>query len=376
MFHYWTDGTPIAKVFSYHFGMYMSEALKGGGDFNELLRAARYVRSANFEDWHNAFYQLAEQLEAISKRADADGHEATASESYFRAFTYFRIAELRLASDDPRKLATYQRAMACWRRGITLSTVPHESVELPFDGHRLQAWFFPACDHVKRRPTPCVIYLAGADVLPESNFFRGVQYITARGMSCFVFNGPGQGSTIRLLRLPTIPDYERPVGAAVDYLLGRPDVDGNAIGMIGISMAGYYSSRAICFEHRIKACVVSSALYDVLEELYITHPPLQKHLQWIVGANSDTEARALYKPFTCKGLLHQVRCPVLVTHGAIDHMVPVASAHRTYDELKVADKELRIFTEEEGGAEHASIDAYVNLLPYQTDWLVDRLASS
>ncbi|MSP89245.1 MAG: alpha/beta hydrolase [Alphaproteobacteria bacterium] len=376
MFQYWNDGAPISRVFSYHFGMYMSESTHGAGDYNELLRAARYVRTGNLEDWHQAFWDLAERIAGIARRADQAGHGATASETYLRAFTYYRIAELRLAPDDPRKLATYQKAMECWRRGMALSVYPHESVDLPYEGHKLQAWFFPPTGGPRRAKPPCVVFLAGADVLPESNFFRGARHLTARGMACLVFNGPGQGSTIRLLGLPSIPEYERPVTAAVDYLMTRSDIDHGRLGLMGVSMAGYYAPRAACFEPRFKALVVSSALYDVLEELYITHPPLQKHLQWIVGAKSDAEAREKYRPFTLKGLLGRIRCPVLVTHGEKDHMVPLASAQRTYDELTVGDRTLRIFNEDEGGAEHASVDNYVQLLPLQADWMYDRLTTA
>jgi hypothetical protein len=54
-------------------------------------------------------------------------------------------------------------------------------------------------------------------------------------------------------------------------------------------------------------------------------------------------------------------------------MVPLSSAQRTFDELTVADKELRLFDEAEGGAEHCSMDNWSQVIPYQVDWLLDRL---
>lgn len=373
MFQYWNDDTPDARVFSYHFSMYLSDCLHGAGDIHEMFRVARNIRTGNVEDWHVEFARMAERIESIADEAHNSGHEATASETYFRAFMYYRLAELRLPSSDERKLPTYRKSISCFERGIALSTHPHEAVKIPYDGHQLAGYFFAPSARITNTPPPCVIFLAGADQLPEGNLFRGVQYVTARGSACLVFNGPGQGSSLRLLGLPTIPDYERPVTAAVDYLMTRKDIDHDRIGLMGISMAGYYAPRAACFEHRIRALVVWSALYDVLNELYETHPPLRAHLQWIIGAKSDAEARKKYEPFTLKGLVRQIRCPTLVTHGKRDHMVPAASALRLYDELSVMDKQLHIFTEEEGGATHASVDAYSYVVPYQVDWMLDRL---
>jgi dienelactone hydrolase len=373
MFHYWGDGTPQAHVFSFQLTWLFSEAFQGAADTNELFRAARAIRSGNREDWYSAFAALGEQLQGIADDALANGHEATASEHYFRAFTYFRSSERVLHGGDARKPPMYQRAMHCWREGIALSLHPHANVMVPFEGHELEGWLFLPRQRVRATPPPCVLFLAGADALPEENFFRGVQYVTNRGAACFVFNGPGQGSTLRLLNLPTRPDYEKPVSAAIDVLAQRPEVDADRIGLLGVSMAGYYGPRAACFEPRIKACVAWGALYDVLNDLYLYYPPLQPQLRWIAGCASDAEARDRYKSFTLRGLLHRIRCPVLITHGVRDRMVPLASAQRTFDELNVSDKALRLYDDQEGGAEHCSMDNWSQVIPYQVDWLLDRL---
>ena len=64
---------------------------------------------------------------------------------------------------------------------------------------------------------------------------------------------------------------------------------------------------------------------------------------------------------------------MLVTHGARDHMVPVSSAQRLFDELTVDDKELRIYDDETGGSGHCSVDNWTQVVAYQIDWLLDRL---
>jgi dipeptidyl aminopeptidase/acylaminoacyl peptidase len=373
MFHYWNDGTPEAHVFSFQLTWLFSEAYQGAADTNELLRACKNIRSGNLDDWFRAFFDLGEQLQKIADTALEAGHEATASEHYFRAFTYLRVSERGLLGQEERKRAIYERAMACWRKGMSLSVHPHERVVVPFEGKELEGWFFAPRHRIRSTPPPCVLFLSGADALPEENFFRGIQYVTARGAACFVFNGPGQGSSLRVLGLPTRHDFEKPVTAAMDVLVQRTDIDPERIGLLGVSMAGYYGPRAVSFEHRIKACVVWGALYDVLQDLYVSYPPIQHQLRWIGGCATDEEARAHYAAFTLEGCLSEIRCPVLITHGIGDRMVPLASAQRTFDELKVADKTLRLYDYNEGGAEHCSMDNWSQVIPYQVDWLLDRL---
>ena len=57
-------------------------------------------------------------------------------------------------------------------------------------------------------------------------------------------------------------------------------------------------------------------------------------------------------------------------------MVPLSSAQRTYGELvNVTDKTLRLYDIDEGGAEHCNMDNWSQVIPYQADWLMDRLSS-
>jgi dipeptidyl aminopeptidase/acylaminoacyl peptidase len=373
MYQYWADDTLEAKVFSFHLVWLFYEAMQGGADTNELFRAVRRVRAGNHEDWHTAFLDLGGTVLALAEEAAAKGHGITAGQAFLRAFTYFRSAERELRGGDPRKVPLYRRTVDCFYKGLDRLPHPYERIAVPFDGIEMDGLFFHPRSAAQGSPPPCIIFPTGADALPEENLFRGAQEMTARGAACILFNGPGQGSTIRLLNVPAIPDYERVCTAVVDYLTTRDDIDHDRIGLIGGSMAGYYAPRAVCFEHRIRACVVWGALYDVLNDLYLPYPPLRRQLRWIGGCASDAEAREKFARFTLAGRLKNVRCPVLVTHGARDHMVPAASAQRLHDELPVADKELRIYDDTTGGAGHCSVDNWTQVVAYQIDWLLDRL---
>lgn len=369
MFRYWKEDTPEAWDFSTILVGLLAESTQGAADPNELLRIAGGIRAGNRDDWTFSFQKAGNTVLSLAEQAARDGHTQTAAESYLRAFTYFRVAELMRRPDDPQKLPLYHRAIDCFRRGLAASRHRHEAVSFPYDGERLEGYFFPA--HAER--APCVVFLSGADALPEQNFFRGAQWLTSRGLSCLVFNGPGQGGTIRLLKLPTLPEYERPVGAALDYLATRPDVDTERIGLLGVSMAGYYGMRAAAFEPRIRAVVAWGAMYSVYEDLWRHYPPLRRQLIWITGSKDETEAQAKLRAFTLEGILDRVRIPALITHGVNDEMVPVSSAERTYRELGSADKILRLYTPEDGGDTHINIDNWSQVVPVMADWLRRKL---
>jgi pimeloyl-ACP methyl ester carboxylesterase len=48
----------------------------------------------------------------------------------------------------------------------------------------------------------------------------------------------------------------------VDYPLTRPDVDGDNLALMGMSLGGYLGARAAAFEHRFRAAIFFDGVYD------------------------------------------------------------------------------------------------------------------
>jgi 2,6-dihydroxypseudooxynicotine hydrolase len=76
-----------------------------------------------------------------------------------------------------------------------------------------------------------------------------------RGMAVLAIDGPGQGEME--FEYPMRFDYEVPVRYAINYLERRPDVDANRVGLMGVSLGGYYAPRAAAFEPRLKAAIAN-----------------------------------------------------------------------------------------------------------------------
>ena len=77
------------------------------------------------------------------------------------------------------------------------------------------------------------------------------------------FDGPGQQATLFEQGIPFRPDWEAVLTPVLDTMLARPDVDRDRVAVIGVSQAGFWVPRAICFEHRFAAAVADGGVVDV-----------------------------------------------------------------------------------------------------------------
>ena len=78
----------------------------------------------------------------------------------------------------------------------------------------------------------------------------------------------------------------------MDYLETREDVDPERIGMMGLSLGGYYAPRAVAFEPRFALGAVWGANHDwgevqkkrLAREGDRPVPHYWEHVQWVWGA--------------------------------------------------------------------------------------------
>jgi fermentation-respiration switch protein FrsA (DUF1100 family) len=74
------------------------------------------------------------------------------------------------------------------------------------------------------------------------------------------------------------------------------------------------------------------------------------------------------------GVMERIRVPFLVTHGLKDRQIPLDYAHQSYAQLVNSPaRELKVFTEREGGVEHVGADNMSYARDYIADWLAEAL---
>ncbi|MBI4639845.1 MAG: alpha/beta hydrolase [Candidatus Tectomicrobia bacterium] len=355
----------------------------GGGEIGEIDRVGKRLRGSLGDDeaWFREWKLMGEHVERLGDEEDAKGHRLTAAGCYLRACNYYQIGERYRQPKDEDALETYRRAVASFQKAMTRVSRPKvEVVEIPFEGTSLPAYFVHAEETTSARP-PAVIFFDGLDVTKEIQYFQGVPDLVQRGMSCLIVDGPGNGESIRFRGLYLRHDYEKPASAAVDYLQSRPDVDPDRIGIMAVSLGGYYAPRAAAFEKRLKACVAWGAIYNYhetwkrrIEKAFATALSVPgDHIKWVMGAETFEEALKKLEPFTLEGVARHIECPFLLTHGEADQQVPLEDAQNLFNEVGSSKKTFKMFTIEEGGAQHCQGDNRTLGASYIFDWLADTL---
>ena len=350
----------------------IAQAPYGGSDLGECFRTVRRIRPGDGPGWVAAWQSVGRRTEEAARAALERGHTATARGGFFRAAAYYRQADFFLPGEDERKRTLFLDAERCFLAGAGLHQPPIEAIEVRF-GAETYAGYFCHPRHPRGTRVPGVVMLGGADSLAEELFFFGGNQIIERGMALLLIDTPGRGSSLRLKGIRTRPDYEKPVGAVIDYLQSRPEVDPDRIGLAGVSMGGYYAPRAAAFDGRIKAMVLNCGAFDLVEDLFDFFPAIQPQMCWLVGAKTADEAREAFRPFTLEGAAGRIRCPTLIEHGEDDFIMRVEGARRLYEAIGSRDKTLKIWGGEEGGAVHCGFDNWAALFPHMFDWLADRL---
>jgi dienelactone hydrolase len=150
-------------------------------------------------------------------------------------------------------------------------------------------------------------------------------------MSFIDVDGPGHGGTLRYKKLYAPPDSERVAKAVIDYLVTRPDVDAERIGLHGSSMGGYSGPRSATVEKRIKAVAVWSGAYHLVDDIFDNYPPIQDRLRWLMGAKDLKEAREKIKEFSLIGRANKIECPLLVGYSHDDRVMDPRGALNLYE---------------------------------------------
>jgi dipeptidyl aminopeptidase/acylaminoacyl peptidase len=292
-------------------------------DFAELTGAVE-----SYDDWCRIWSERAAHHEQLGRVALAKKHFLTAGECLQRAGVYFHFASFLFVNDIPQMKAAHMKAVACRQAALPHLRPPGERVQIPYEGKTLAG--------ILRKPAgdgkpPVVVMAVGLDSTKEEGEAYEAPFL-ARGMATLIFEGPGQGEAQYDFAIRG--DYEVPVGAVLDYIETRRDLDASRIGMWGVSLGGYYVPRAAAFDKRIKACIALGGPFS-WAEAWDGLPQLTREAFRVRShAQTQEQARKNAATLTLEGIAQNITCPIFIVNGRLDRIVPAADAERLAREVK------------------------------------------
>jgi pimeloyl-ACP methyl ester carboxylesterase len=219
-----------------------------------------------------------------------------------------------------------------WRNPRVPPRRTPESLGIPFldvrfptaNGRTLHGWWIP-CDQT-RRPTLILVHGWGRNA---ERMLPYIPILRPMGYHLLAFDARHHGASDRDGHA-SMKKFSEDIRAAVDFLTGRPEVDDQRLGVLGLSIGGSAAIHAAAHDTRLRAVVTVGAFAHPREAmlemgfgkfwLAPAMPLVFQFMQWRVGARFDDLAP--------ERQIIRVPGRVLLIHGERDTVVPVSDAHR------------------------------------------------
>ena len=333
-----------------------------GVDYNDFVRTT--ARIERWDEWLDRWSETAERHFVLAGEAEAAGRTRTAGEAFVRAALCFHFAKYVWVLDGERNRTTTERARDALYRAHRLLDPTAERIEATLDGATVYA-------NLRRPPAaaraPVVILVPGLDSTKEE-FFNFERVFLDRGLATLSLDGPGQGEGG--FEAPIRPDYEAPVGAILDALGGREELDLDRVGAAGVSLGGYYAPRAAAFEPRVRAVAGVSGPVN-FGDLWDDLPMLTRESFVHYSRSPDLETgRERARELDLAGVAERISQPLLMVSGKLDRLIPWESTKAVADAAPNAEFVLY----EEGN--HVCNNVAYRYRPLLADWLSERLAEA
>jgi len=376
---------------NYVWNLAVNMAIESGARIGEiedmcrpLLEAAARGDDAGTGEFLQQWVMMADKLVGLAGEDETQGRLLSAGAKLQRAALYYLVAERMQGQGHPQREATFTRAQYVFQKGVQYSRENAERVEIPYEEKRLPG-LLTRSDLVQDR-SPCVLYVNGLDSCKELLYWSWLpQALARRGIATLSIDQPGTGESLRLLGLAATHESERWATPCYEWLAAQDDIDPERIGMTGISLGGYFTPRAMAFEPRFASGAVWGANHNWAEvqqrrlkrEGENPVPHYWKHVCWVFGAEDTDDFINKSAGMHLNGILDRIKVPFLVTHGEKDRQIALEYAHQTYDQLVSSPRrELKIFTDREGGVEHVGADNMSFARDYIADWFAETLGGS
>ncbi len=332
-----------------------------GIDSNDFQRVTNSVE--RWDDWCRAWSETGAMHERMGEKAEAEGHYESAAYHYNHASMAYHFGKFLFLQSPQELREAHDHTVSAYKKALPYFEYPGEHVAIPYEGGATMYGILRKPWHTPKPPV--VILVPGLNSVKEELHTYGDDFLR-RGMAVLALDGPGQGEMEfdHAMRY----DYEVPIHYAIDYLETRPDVDARRVGLMGVSLGGYYAPRAAAFEPRLKAVIANCGGYNLVSRFEQLPALTRGAFTHRLKASSEADAREKLAKFNLEGVVERVACPFLIIMGRRDRLVPPPDAERMAAEASAV-AELWMF--EDGN--HVCNNIPFKHRPQQADWMHDKL---
>lgn len=365
-----------------------------GAALGEVLTTISHIHDSNEESWFQEWEGMALKCEHWSRETI---DPITRGNLLLRASNYHRASIFFLHPTDPRCLQTYNESLRTFQDAIKFLGIPHDIYYVPYEKGKMRLYYFPG-----KADKPLVMVCGGYDSTNEESYFFIGAALIARGYPVLLYEGPGQSSMLRQYGVKFTPDWHKPVGKIIDFIVAQdPSLKRRSKILFGISFGDILVGRAAAFEPRINGVVLFGGPFDMFEAAFYQMPAIGRNLfqkgykgvlnrlvnfkmqrsialRWginnglyTMGGNSPYELFKEFGKYTLKDVHEKLTCPVLTMYGENDLYVADGVQDKLFKRAFPNSKcnTLKIFTKEMGSAEHCQIGAMEQAVQAFEAWM-------
>lgn len=129
----------------------------------------------------------------------------------------------------------------------------------------------------------------------------------------------------------------------IDFLLERPEVDHNRIGVRGSSQGGALTLLATAMRPEIAAAAAGAPyLAGVIDAIELTHTyPYQEINEYIrLFPESRRAVETTWSYYDCHNFADRINCPIIVNIGLQDNVCPPETGYAVFERIGSANKKL------------------------------------
>ena len=360
----------------------------GGLDVGQAFHIASRITDGDGDSWVRAFGEFGDRLNEQADDWKARGWRRAAGETRLKAFAAYRSSWQFASPRGPAFAANYAKHQRAFAAAMDELQLPATFFQLPWDDAALPGVFLQNAD----AHAPVVLVIGGADTCFEDLFLTAGRGLFERGYSVALVDLPGQGNTAAQ-GLHWAVEAEKPIAAVTDLLVDRFGARPGHMALVGLSLGGYFVTRAAGHDDRFATVIASTPFPDPAQMFSLSvqagmaaaaradaPQPTGAQLRsretmfWKVGARDGADM--LERTAGMRSDPSLVTVPFLSILGGGDSPVFAAQAHAWHDAIRSTRKHFVMLDAASGADGHVQVNNRLRLVQECTNWLDDTFAGS